>query len=88
MELNFGRLDLLMAGPAVERPLAIPSNDKDLLQICDMLRRAFLRSPEELRGEIRLEKVPVLKLYWVCTRHTAGVAYWIRDQRVLAISLC
>src|SRR4051812_7637553 len=87
MKHEFCRLDLLPTGPAAEQPPAIAPQDKDLLQIRDMLRRAFLRSPQELRGEIRVEKAPMLKLFWVCPKDTAGVAYWIRDQRVLAVSL-
>jgi hypothetical protein len=52
-----------------------------------MLHRALLNSPEQLRCEIRVQGAAPLKLMWVGAGQTAGVAHWIRDRRVEAISL-
>jgi hypothetical protein len=57
------------------------------LQFSALLRRELLDSPDQIRCTIKLEHVPALMLTWIAVGHTAGVAYWLRERRVEAISL-
>jgi energy-converting hydrogenase Eha subunit C len=88
MDFNFARLDLFITGSA-DAPPAKPATptDQALAHVSHMLHRALLNSPEQLRCEIRVQGAAPLKLMWVGAGQTAGVAHWIRDRRVEAISL-
>lgn len=88
MDMKFARLDFLRASSGrtlLPRP---PSPNEALVShFSALLRRELLDSPEQVRCAIKLEQTPALKLTWIAAGHTAGIAYWLRDHSVEAISL-
>jgi len=88
MDANFTRLDLLMGASASAGISTIAAtDDQTVTELTHILRRALLDSPDKLCFKVQVERGRSVKLMWIAAGLTAGVAYWMDEEQVQAVSL-